>query len=788
MNDRLETRGKPAAAPLSRRRLWLFRVGALVLFPLLVLGAFEAGLRIAGYGYPTSFFVRTRIDGEGYYVPNERFGLRFFPAAVARTPAPFRMAVKKGTNTFRIFVFGESAAQGDPDPSFGFGRYLQVLLREAYPGADFEVVCVAMTAINSHAILPIARECAQREGDLWLVYMGNNEMIGPFGASTVFGPQAASLPLIRTRLAIQSTKIGQFIDACLERVGKRSAPDAWGGLKMFKEHQLRLGEGKRGRAYDNFQRNLEDILRVGRQAHVPIVVSTVASNLKDCAPFGSLHKVNLAETEKGEWEKIYQDGAALQAAGNVPAALARYSTAAERDAEFAELQFRLGQCHLASTNLDKARVHFELARDYDTLAFRADGRINQIIAKAAKQYADRGVYVFDAQQALDAVSSAGISGQEVFYEHVHMNFDGNYSLARGFADRIAGLLPERVAARRKGDWATAELCERRLAVSPWDRFRVWQLNYSRVSEPPFTQQLNDVPRAKMYMARLEKLESEMNSAAREEALKTYGEAVAVTPTDTYLRGNFSQFLDSIGELARATEEQQRVHEMLPMFPGPLHKIGLLLMRQGRTTEAADYFSRTLALRNDYVPALNELGLIRANRQQPLEAMTCFTNSIRLNPGYVEAYLNLGFVEQGQGNLEKALPWYREAAKRQPDGPAAHFCRAIELAVAQQRPEALKFFGAAVAMDPKFWQARYLLGVELATAERVEEARVQFAEVVRRRPDFAKGHLNLGVALAKQGKLEEALNEFRTTLQLNPTNKLALQHAEKIEALKSRSRQ
>ena len=48
-----------------------------------------------------------------------------------------------------------------------------------------------MTAINSHAILPIARECARRDGDLWIIYMGNNEMVGPFGAGTVFGSRVA---------------------------------------------------------------------------------------------------------------------------------------------------------------------------------------------------------------------------------------------------------------------------------------------------------------------------------------------------------------------------------------------------------------------------------------------------------------------------------------------------------------------------------------------------------------------------------------------------------------------
>src|SRR5579862_702079 len=133
--------------PIPRRRLWLFRFCTAIIIPLVILGGLELGLRWFGYGYPASFFLRYNIDGQGYYVPNDEFGCRFFPPAIAREPTPQRMAVKKSPDTYRIFVFGESAAMGDPDPSYGMGRYLQVLLQERYPEIHFEVICVAMTAI-----------------------------------------------------------------------------------------------------------------------------------------------------------------------------------------------------------------------------------------------------------------------------------------------------------------------------------------------------------------------------------------------------------------------------------------------------------------------------------------------------------------------------------------------------------------------------------------------------------------------------------------------------------------
>src|SRR4051812_18033773 len=88
-------------------RQWLFRIAAAVLLPLFVLGALEIGLRVAGYGYRTTFFRPYQIGGEDFLVENEKFGLRFFPPELVRSPQEMRMHAKKPEGTFRIFVLGE---------------------------------------------------------------------------------------------------------------------------------------------------------------------------------------------------------------------------------------------------------------------------------------------------------------------------------------------------------------------------------------------------------------------------------------------------------------------------------------------------------------------------------------------------------------------------------------------------------------------------------------------------------------------------------------------------------
>src|SRR5439155_15246499 len=324
---------------LSPLKLWCFRFGALLLVPLLVLGGVELGLRLAGYGYPTGFFKPIRIGTDDYLVENDKFGLRFFPPALARSPAPVKMKSTKPAGTYRMFILGESAALGDPRPAYGAGRYLQTLLRERFPGQQFEVVCVAMTAINSHAVLSIAQECTRQEGDLWIVYMGNNEMVGPFGAATIFGARAPPRWLVRLHLAIQQTRVGQLLAAVGQKLSRSaSSPPGWGGMEMFMNSRLAPHDRRKDRVYRSFERNLQDIVRLGLGSGATVVLSTVAVNLRDCPPFASLGRAAPSVVERAASDKLSVEASAAEGQGNFAQAATLYNQAASLEPDFAELQ------------------------------------------------------------------------------------------------------------------------------------------------------------------------------------------------------------------------------------------------------------------------------------------------------------------------------------------------------------------------------------------------------------------------------------------------------------------
>jgi len=111
-------------------RLWVFRVICGVFLPALIFVSLEVALRISGYGYPAKAITECKIKGEKAYCSNGRFGWRFFPPKITRAFHPFAIPSNKPDDTYRIFVLGASAAQGVPDSSYSFGRFLEVMLRQ----------------------------------------------------------------------------------------------------------------------------------------------------------------------------------------------------------------------------------------------------------------------------------------------------------------------------------------------------------------------------------------------------------------------------------------------------------------------------------------------------------------------------------------------------------------------------------------------------------------------------------------------------------------------------------
>jgi len=632
----------PTAPSFSLSRPGLrrgFRLAAAVLVPLLGLLLLEVSLRLAGYGYPTRFFVHHPAVRDGALVENQRFPRQFFPPTLARFPEPVHVMPRKPPGTVRIFVFGESAAMGDPAPAFSVARILDVLLRERHPDVRFEVVNVAFTAINSHVIRAIARDCAPLGGDAWVVYMGHNEVIGPFGTGTIFSPQSPPLAVIRASLTLKHTRVGQLLDAALQSLGGLGRhTNGWTGMDMFLEQQVRAGDPRLQRLENHFRRNLDEIIRLGTSSGAQVIVSTLASRLRDWPPFGSLHRAGLSAADLAQWQARFDAGVAAEARGDATNAVRQFAEAAILDAEHAELHYRWGRCSLALGQDADARFHLVRARDLDSLRFRTDTRLNRAIRETVQAHREPHVRLLEAEAQFADRSPHGIPGEEWFHEHVHLTFAGNYLLARLFAEELETALAAKLGHGPPSTpaWPDESACAARLGYTANQEYEVGVLIRRRFGEAIYRSQPGHAERYAALEKRLAELRLQTKPTARRQALQLCRDASARVPDDWVLHDLMARLLMALDDSEGAAAEWRRVTELIPHWAVAYTELGKLARSRQDWNLARSWFTRAIEVNPDCAAAYAGLGTIARHEGQMAEASRLFHKALRLDPSCEEA--------------------------------------------------------------------------------------------------------------------------------------------------------
>jgi tetratricopeptide (TPR) repeat protein len=642
-------------------RLWIFRIVTAIFLPVLALAAIETTLRLVGYGHAATFTVPCTVNGRDSYCDNDHFTWQFFPAGAFRLPLSFAFPAEKPTDSFRIFVVGESAAQGDPEPSYSFSRYLEVMLRERFPAVRFEVVNAGITAVNSHVLLPLVRDLTRHEPDLFVIYTGNNEVVGPFGAGNAFTPSGSSLALIRSGVLVRSTRLGQLLGDALR---SQSTQGQWHGMEQFLKQQVSADTPALKNVYGNFEANLRDIVEAAQGSGAHVLLSTVGVNLKDSAPFASAHRADLTDSERQAWEAAVKDGAALEESNQHAEALRRYLAAAAIDARYAELQFRIGRVQHNLSDFTQARERFALARDLDVLRFRADSRINDTIRSVAKA-SRTGVDLVDAEAIFADESANGLSGRDLFYDHVHMRPRGNYLIARDLFPRVVALLREKVPQSNASVEApSAEEAEALLAMTPFDRRRVATTVGTWLGQPPFTNQINNRDEVSVLRRQAQEGAIDFESTAA-----AYRSAIAKAPEDRHLHFNFGMVLEQ-SEPAAAAAEFRRALGLLPGDYGARQELGDTLIRMGKFEDGIVEYRALLSQKPYHAPAYLSMGYALAQVQKFDESIAAYEKAAHCNPGYtIAAYNTIGLIQASQKKYDEAAVSFQRALYANPAGVA-----------------------------------------------------------------------------------------------------------------------
>ncbi|MGH7978460.1 MAG: tetratricopeptide repeat protein, partial [Limisphaerales bacterium] len=606
--------------------------------------------------------------------------------------------------------------------------------------------------------------------------------------------------------------IGQLMDGLIRGIRKPPMDqNAWGGMEMFLNQQVRADDPRMNIVYDHFARNLSDIISVGRRSGAGIVVSTVAVNLRDCAPFGSEHRTGLTDADKKKWEALYQSGVAAQGAGDIQKAAKVFREAAMIDDRFAELCFRQGSCALALGKPDEAQKQFTAARDLDTLRFRCDSRLNELIRQIVSGRDDSRVVLADAEHSFADHSPNGLPGDDLFYEHVHPTFDGNYLLALTIAPKLESLLPESVAAQVPTSrlWPSEAGCARRLAWSDWDKEHALAEMSSRLAEPPFTGQLNHGAELKKMETALQKLMPAVQPAGVQAAENLCKQALDSAPDDPVVREQLAALEESTADLTDAVVNARRAIEILPDASEDWSQLGAILAQQRNFDDAAAAFRRAFQLNPESLWALKNLAQALNDLGQTKRAVKAYKHALAVNAHFGPAWLGLGQIYEKMGDnmraqdcYKKALSnrvrngielttlarfcqsrgWYEAAATNYEDAISLNPGNATLYVDAGQNLEALnrhadaeKHFSDAVKISPDSMQAHFLYGLELGRDGNAAGAADQFDDAVRIMPNLPQARLNLGIALENEGKYSDALAQFDRVLEQNPSDTIALSH-------------
>ncbi len=457
---------KRISSPLSTAKRRVFRILAIAL-PFLVLVSIEGGLRLWGRGgYPP--FLR-----EAGHLPTGETLCLVEPAAskpyfFANPDRPgyaeqtnFRMP--KPAGTIRIFLVGESAAKGYPQPrNLSMAAFLQAMLQSAWPERTAEVIDLGTTAVASFPLVYQVSDALRYDPDLFIFYVGNNEFFGAYGTGSINASGILHPRVLKALRAVRGTALFQTLNEAL----RRKSDDRQTLMEqMMGRATIPADSPLRTAAARNLENNLICMLEQTQAAGVPALVCTTASNEADLAPLGEENE----QDDVSAGRELPNDGT-------------------HQSSQSARAHFQMGSALAAAGDLAGARKAFLAARDMDTLPWRPTSQTEAAIRSAARRM---GVLLCDVAEQFRQAAPKGTTGAEIVDDHVHLTLRGQIMAARYMAEAMIALPePVQVSAAALAELPAPDELLQRQGANIYDEYRVnhtlrvlFGVNFMRRSNP-----------------------------------------------------------------------------------------------------------------------------------------------------------------------------------------------------------------------------------------------------------------------------------------------------------------
>ncbi len=432
--------------PSLRSRLPLVLV--LVVAPIAALAIAEWVCRARGFGGYPPVIERVGPDGGREWYATNRRGIDTYFYAQQSSSGGMReveFTTPKPDNTVRIIFLGESAIQGFPQQlPLTNGSFLEAMLSDLWRGERrVEVLNLGATAVASFPVARFVEDALDHEPDLIVLMAGSNEFYGAYGVASL-NPIARSPLGMRAVRWARSLAFAQSLQSSIHRDTPHS-----GTLmeRVSSGRAIAHDDPLRRAAAVSLRANLRDSVRCCVARNVPVIVCTVPTNESGLAPIGR---------------------------DSSPA----FSARARFDS--AEALTRAGQ-H------DDALAEYVLARDLDTMPWRATSAAND----AARAAATEGATLCDMEAAFRAASGGRAIGWDLMDDHVHMTVRGQALFARTIAAAMTSMAPPlAVNAEELAALPSWEVYAARLGESAYSDF-VAATHVQKLFAIPFMRQNNE---------------------------------------------------------------------------------------------------------------------------------------------------------------------------------------------------------------------------------------------------------------------------------------------------------
>jgi len=179
------------------------------------------------------------------------------------------------------------------------------------------------------------------------------------------------------------------------------------------------------------------------------------------------------------------------------------------------------------------------------------------------------------------------------------------------------------------------------------------------------------------------------------------------------------------------------------------------------------FLHAMAVTQNNIIACNKLGSFYSRQGRMTEAMDYYARALQINPDDPDVLYDQGNAFAQRGDWDGAINSYRHALQVTPDQPDILNNLGFALAAKKQYAEAVVNFEAALKLKPDSASTHNNFAGVLFIQHRFEEAARHYREALRLMPDDPRIFANLGDVFVRLGQIPDATRCYQEALRLKP---------------------